>query len=74
MVVKTFAIFMAFHTTDRMGWFDFTAAIESHGDAIAKRFSLRKLRKIGLGISNQVNAACLFRINFHFYLILFDYL
>ena len=74
MVVKAFAIFMAFHATGPMGWLDFTAAIESYGDGIAEGFSRGKLRKVGLGISNQVNVACLFRINFHFYLILFDYL
>ena len=74
MILKAFAIFMAFHATGPMGWLDFTAAIESHGDGIAERFSRGKLRKVGLEISNQVNAACLFRINFLFYLILFDYL
>ena len=74
MVVKAFTIFIVFHATVPMGWLDFTAAIESHGDCIAERFSFGKLRKIGLGISNQVNEACLFRINFHVCLILFDYL
>ena len=65
---------MVFHATGAMGWLDFTAAIKSYGDGIAEGFSCGKLRKVGLGISNQVNAACLFRINFLFYLILFDYL
>ena len=74
MVVESFAIFMAFHATGPMVWLDFTSAIERHGDGIAERFSPGKFRKFGLRISNQVNAACLFRINFHSYLILFDYL
>ena len=69
MVVESFAIFMAFHATGPMVWLDFTSAIESHGDGIAERFSPGKLRKVGSRISNQVTAACLFRINFHSYLI-----
>ena len=74
MVVKAFTIFIAFHATGPMGWLDFTGAIENYGDSIDEQFSLGKLRKVGLGISNQVNGTCLFRINFHFYLMLLDYL